>query len=310
MPIQVTPSTQYNAFNPLEVGNDYTQSQSSQSITITQPVPTAITETRNPTANDDLAAGYDTGDIWVNTTTNNYFILLDNANGAAEWADYNDSVAGYEFTGGFKDRNVGQSGATDSGSNVGYTQDMADNNRWLRFGFAASSQLANDVAYWTDPTPAATSGIGLFGGSYMPGGVSSLFDYGFYASSYSDAITSGSLQYTEASGTLDFTQCLPGDLALIRFDFNVVPQVTNTTVEVGLIWQTRDSNGDPTFTFALAGQPIFYGQGTVGRSFLNRPILSAYFASNEDVNARALPAIRADNPVLIQPLTILSTIQR
>ena len=306
MPIQVTPSTQYNAFNPLEVGNDYTQSQSIQGITITQPVPTAITETRNPTVNDDLAAGYDTGDIWVNTSTNNYFILLDNANGAAQWADYNDSVAGYEFTGGFKDRNVGQSGATDAGSNVAYTQAMADAEQWLRFGFAASSQVDNDVAYWSDPTPAATSGIGLFGGTAMPGGVSSMFDFEFGVSSWA----ASAALYTEASGSLDFTQCLVGDLALVRFDFNVVPQVANTTIEVGLIWQTRDSNGNPTFTFALTGQPIFYGQGTVGRSFLNRPILSAYFASNEDVNARALPAIRADNPVLIQPLTVLSTIQR
>ena len=265
----------------------------------------------DPTTANGSNQGYSNGDTWVNQTTNSWFVLVDDTASNAVWVGMDAAVAGYEFTGGFKDRNVGQSGATDAGSNVAYTQDMADDDRWLRFGFAASSQVANDVAYWSDPTPATTTDIGLFGGSYMPGGVSQMFDFDFYASSYSDAdTTSSSLQYTEASGSLDFTDCKPGDLALVRFDFNVVPQVANTTVEVGLIWQTRDSNGDPTFTFALAGQPIFYGQGTVGRSFLNRPILSAYFASNEDVNARALPAIRADNPVLIQPLTILSTIQR
>jgi hypothetical protein len=38
--------------------------------------------------------------------------------------------------------------------------------------------------------------------------------------------------------------------------------------------------------------------------------MSAYFASQEDVNARALPAIRADNEILIQPLTTLCTIVR
>lgn len=220
------------------------------------------------------------------------------------------ATAGYEFTGGFTDRTTGQAGASDVGSNVFYSQAEVDNNRWFRFGLDATQQAANDVAYWTDPTPAPTTGVGLFGGSYMPGNVSSLFDYSFNTPSYSDAVTSGDLQYTAATGSLDFTECVAGDLALVRFDFNVVPQVANTTLEVALIWQTRASDGTPTFTFALAGQPIFFGTGTVGQTFLNRPTLSAYFASNEDVNARALPAIRADNPVQIQPLTMLSTIQR
>ena len=220
------------------------------------------------------------------------------------------ATAGYEFTGGFTDRTTGQAGASDVGSNVFYSQTEVDNNRWLRFGLDSSQQVTNDVAYWNDPTPAPTAGVGLFGGSYMPGNVTSLFDYNFNVSSYSDAVTTGSLQYTAATGSLDFTECVAGDLALVRFDFNVVPQVANTTLEVALIWQTRAADGTPTFTFALAGQPIFFGTGTVGQTFLNRPTISAYFASNEDVNARALPAIRADNPVQIQPLTMLNTIQR
>ena len=81
-------------------------------------------------------------------------------------------------------------------------------------------------------------------------------------------------------------------------------------LEVGLIFMTRDEDDNPTFTFPLAGQPVFYGTGTVGRTFLNRPVLSAYFASNEDLNARALPAIRADNAIQIQPLAMLAAIQR
>ena len=137
-----------------------------------------------------------------------------------------------------------------------------------------------------------------------------MFDFGFSASGYSDAVEAGSLQYTAASGSFDFTQCVAGDLALVRFDFNVLPQIANTTLEVGLIWQTRDANDSPTFTFALTGDPIFFGTGTVGRTFLSRPLLSAYFASQEDVNARALLAVRADNPIQIQPLTTLTTIQR
>ena len=220
------------------------------------------------------------------------------------------SSGGYEFTGGFEDRTTGLAGQSDEGSNVLYTQALADSNAWLRFGFSESAQQTNDAPYWTDPAPSSALGVGLFGGDYMPAGVSRLFDFGFTASNYSDAVTTGSLQYTQADGSLDFTQCVPGDLALCRFDFNVLPQIANTTVEVALIWQTRDSNDNPTFTFALTGDPQFYGTGSVGRTFLARPILSAYFASNEDVNARALFAIRADNPVQIQPLTTLITIQR
>lgn len=219
-------------------------------------------------------------------------------------------VSGYEFTGGFTDRTTGVAGASDIGSNVSYTSAMASSQTWYRFGFDPARQLANDSAYWTEPTPAATEGVGLFGGSYMPPGISNLFDFTFSASTYSDAVTTGDLQYTAADGSFDFSECKPGDLALIRFDFNALPQVANTTLEVGLIWQTRLSDGTPTFTFALAGQPVFFGTGTVGRTFLNRPIISAYFASQEDVNARALLAIRADNPIQIQPLTTLSVIVR
>ena len=217
---------------------------------------------------------------------------------------------GYEFTGGFRDREAGITGANELGTDVEYTQALADNNRWLRFGFSNAAQLANDNPYWTEPAPADASGIGLFGGSYMPSGVDALFDFDFFASSYSDAVTSGSLQYTEASGSFDFSQCKAGDYLQCRFDFNVTPQVQNTTLEVALIWQTRTSLGVPTFTFPLTTQPIFFGQGTVGRTFLCRPIITAYFASNEDVNARALLAVRADNTILVAPLTTLPAILR
>lgn len=220
------------------------------------------------------------------------------------------SKGGYEFTGGFADRLSGQSGANDLGEYVAYNQAMADAGQWLRFGFSTASQATNDVPYWTDPAPESATDIGLFGGSYMPAGVDNMFDFDFYASTYSDAVTTGGLQYTAANGSYDFSQCKAGDLALIRFDFNVIPQFANTTLEVGLIWQTRTADGTPTYTFPLTTQPIFFGEGSVGSTFLNRPIISAYFASNEDVNAVALPAIRANNQIQISPLTTLTTIQR
>lgn len=217
---------------------------------------------------------------------------------------------GYEFTGGFADRTTGTAGASDVGTNVNYTQTMVDNDRWMRFGFDVAQQITNDSPYWTDPAPAPAAGVGLFGGQYMAGGVTQMFDFSFNASSYSDAVETGDLQYTAADGSFDFSECRAGDLALIRFDFNVLPQVANTTLETALIWQTRDASDVPTFTFALTGQPQFFGTGTVGRTFLNRPLLTAYFASNEDVNARALLAIKADNLIQIQPLTTLVTIVR
>ena len=225
--------------------------------------------------------------------------------------DAPDASSGYEFTGGFADRTTGTAGASDVGSNVNYTTEMVSARRWLRMGFDATQQATNDVSYWTDPSPSPTTGIGLFGGDYMPGNVTSLFDYAFDEDpGYSSAVTAGDLQYTAATGSYDFSQLDPGDLALIRFDYNVLPQIANTTVEVGLIWQTRDADGNATFTFALTGPTAFFGTGTVGKTFLQRPLLSAYFASMEDVRAKAVPAVRADNPIQVQPLTTLCTIVR
>lgn len=227
------------------------------------------------------------------------------------------SEGGYEFTGAFSARvnESGQTGANDFGTFVGYTQSMVDRDQWLRFGFNTTAQSANDNVYWSDPDPNSVPGFdqtkGLFGGMHMPAGVGSMFDYSFDESpGYSAGVLGQSLNYTAATGSFDFTDAQVGDLALIRFDFNVIPQVANTTIEVGMIWQTRLADGTPTFAFPLTGTPIFYGTGTVGKTFLNRPLLSAYFASNEDVNARALLAIKADNPVQVAPLTTLATLQR
>ena len=228
------------------------------------------------------------------------------------------ATGGYEFTGGFSDRTEGQTGANDIGSNVSYDAADVTASRWRRFGFDSTRQISNDAPYWGDgpdsneaPHGGTTDyqGVGLFGGAYMPEGVTSMFNF-TQDDAYNQALTTGTNPYTAATGSYDFSQCRTGDMALIRFDFNVTPQFANTTVEIGLIWSTRDSNDDITFTFPLLTSPIFFGAGTVGNVYLNRPIITAYFASQEDVNARALPAIRADQPVLIQPLTTLTTIQR
>ena len=231
------------------------------------------------------------------------------------------SDGGYEFTGGFADRASGQTGASELGTTVTYTQAMVDSDQWMRFGFSTLAQQNNDAPYWTrtnlDHAPGSGSteyiGVGQFSGHYMPKGCSKLFEFdSANNTSYNDEVSGDStLNYTAADGSYDFTQCRVGDFLLCRFDFNAVALVPNTNLEIALIWQTRDKTTlNPTFTFALTTQPIYFGQGTVGKTFLNRPTITAYFASDEDVYARALPAIKCDNPIEIQPLTTLVTIQR
>lgn len=228
------------------------------------------------------------------------------------------ATGGYEFTGGFTDRTTGAAGSSDIGSDVSYTPAMAASGQWLRFGFDATRQQANDAPYWADsgntdeaPHIGTTDyvGKGLFSGHYMPEGVDNMFSF-TENTLYNQASTSGSLQYNAATGSYRMDELNVGDFCQFRFDFNITPQIANTTLEVGLIWQTRDASDNATFTFALTGEPVYFGEGSVQNTFLMRPMISAYLASAEDVNARALPAIRADNPVFVQPLTTLYTVAR
>jgi hypothetical protein len=45
--------------------------------------------TTNPTVTDDIADGYDIGTLWVNTSTNNTFVLTNSTTGAAVWSKIN-----------------------------------------------------------------------------------------------------------------------------------------------------------------------------------------------------------------------------
>ena len=227
------------------------------------------------------------------------------------------ATGGYEFTGGFTDRTTGTAGASDLGTDVEYTAQMVSDESFLRFGFDSTRQIANDSPYWGDGADANEAphsgttdyqGVGLFSGYYMPEGVNNMFSF-TDNTAYNAASTSGSLLYNAATGSYRMDELNVGDFCQFRFDFNLTPQEANTTVEVGLIWQTRDALDAETFTFFLAGEPIFFGN-SAGQTFLNRPMISAYLASVEDVNARALPCIRADRPVYCQPLTTLFTVSR
>lgn len=215
---------------------------------------------------------------------------------------------GIELTGGFEERTTGNSGANEIGSNVQYTTAQAASETWKRFGFSRARQIANDVEYWGETDPTFDQSLGLFGGLYLPPKFTQLIDY--EDTSNQAAVTAGDLKYTEAAGSYDVSGCQKGDRVNFRFSFNAVPQVANSTLEVGLIWSTRDADDNITFTFPLTTQPIFYGTGSQGSAYLNRVEMSAYIASDEDRNARALPAIRCNNEILIQPLTTLVTVLR
>ena len=219
--------------------------------------------------------------------------------------------SGQEFTGGFEDRTDGRSGENDLGTNFQYTTAQATAGQWNRFGFSASQQQINDVEYWGNTDPDFVQAKGLFGGLQMPSDVNNLFDFSddsFGAAATASQIATHGVDFSAGNGSYDLSECRIGDWVNIRFSFNCVPQVANTTLEVGLIWATRDANDDITYIFPLTTQPIFYGTGSQGVARLNRVQMTAYLASDEDLNARALPAIRADNEILIQPLTTLITI--
>jgi len=284
------------------------------------------------TVSDSAPMSPDEGDLWFNSDIGQLYTYYTDGD-SGQWVSagggfnnnnfdisdvqeyYDETASGYEFTGGFTDRTTGQSGANDLGTNTQYTTAMANAGSWYRFGFDTTRQAANDVAYFpTSSFENFDQTKGLFGGAHMPAGITDLIDYSFDdsgdADSYSDAVSTGSLQYNAATGSYDLTQCEVGDLVKVRFSFNAVPQVANSTLEVGLIFMTRDANDDPTFTFALTTQPVFYGTGSQGVAYLNRVEMSAYIASAEDLNARVLPAIRCNNEILIQPLSTLISIIR
>ena len=189
-----------------------------------------------------------------------------------------------------------------------YTQANVDAELFKVFSLDEANHLANDNPYWSTPTPSGVTGIGLFQGANLPEGVSSLMDYSYvFNNNYPSDGTTG---FEGSTGRIKLNDCQYGDLLKVRFDFNVIPQISNTTVEPALWYSNRNNNDDITFTFPLTAQPIFYGSGTVGKTYLNRVEISAWITSNEDINALALPAIKSDNPVIIEPLGMLITIIR
>ena len=216
--------------------------------------------------------------------------------------------SGYSHTGAFAGKPLSNNYVWEAGVGINYTQDDVNNDTYKVFSLDRDVHLAVDNPYWSTPTPSGVTGIGLFQGANLPTGVTSLVDYDFdYDTAYP---TSSGTGFEGSTGRIRLNDLQYGDQLRVRFDYNVIPQIANTTIEPALWYSNRNDNDDITFTFPLTTSPQFYGGGTVGETFLNRTEISAWITSNEDVNALTLPAIKADNPIIIQPLGILITILR
>ncbi len=223
-------------------------------------------------------------------------------------ADSGSGESGYSHTGAFADKPLSNNYVWEAGGGINYTQAEADAGAYKVLSLSESVHLAVDNPYWSTPTPSGTTGIGLFQGANLPQNVSSLFEFDYdYDTAYP---TSSGTGYEGSTGRIKLNDLEYGDQLRVRFDFNVIPQIANTTIEPALWYSNRNDSDDITFTFPLTTSPVFYGLGTVGNTYLNRVEISAWITSNEDVNALALPAIKSDNPVIIQPLGLLVTILR
>ena len=219
-----------------------------------------------------------------------------------------ESVAGYSHTGAFAGKPLSNDYVWEAGVGINYTQTDVNNELYKVFSLDKDVHLAVDNPYWSTPTPTGKTGIGLFQGANLPSGVKTLVDYEYdFDAQYPSSSGTG---FEGSIGRIKLNDLQYGDQLRVRFDFNAIPQIANTTLEPALWYSNRNDNDDITFTFPLTTQPIFYGGGTVGNTYLNRVEISAWITSNEDVNALTLPAIKSDNPIIIQPLGTLITIIR
>jgi hypothetical protein len=198
---------------------------------------------------------------------------------------------GIEFTGAF----AGGTGIVGQDS----TALAIPADTYTHIQFDPASQATTDAPYWSDPAPIAGAhiGKGLFGGAYLPDGIIDVYNHSF---TWDDG----------GVGAITFDGMPVGGLVRVRMDFLVSTQVSNTTIEPALDWNTRDSNDDTTFQFYLTGTPIFFGAGTPGQETLVRAELSGYIASNEDANAIVRPVIKSNNAISIKPLSILTILQK
>jgi len=236
--------------------------------------------------------------------------LIEQIGGFASSSGVSGEVAnsGYSHTGAFAGKPLSSNYVWEAGTGINYTQTDVDNAIYKVFSLDNDVHLAVDNPYWSTPDVSGLDNVGLFNGYALPNDVTSLVDYTYdFDTNYPSSTGTG---FEGSTGRIKLNDLQYGDQLRVRFDFNVIPQIANTTIEPALWYSNRDDNDNITFTFPLTTSPVFYGGGTVGNTYLNRVEISAWVISNEDVNALTLPAIKADNPVIIQPLGLLITVIR
>ena len=230
--------------------------------------------------------------------------------------------AGYSHTGGFAGKPLSNGYVWEVGDGIEYTQTDVNSGNFKVLSLDNTVHESVDNPYWSTPDVTSDPNVGLFNGYALPIGIDSLFDFTFdFDTTYptindfavnptsSDSITSFNI-FNSSIGRIKLNDLQFGDQLRVRFDFNIIPQIANTTVEPALWYSNRNTDNKETFSFPLTTNPIFFGQGTPGTTILNRTEISAWIISNEDTAALTLPAIKSNNPVIIQPLGLLVTIIR
>ena len=202
-------------------------------------------------------------------------------------------------------------------SNTSYAN-LINENDWSTVEYTFTTPLnCNEVELFVLRTTGTTGAVQIAEVQLCDGSVAAPYQSTTGQISRSEVISHLSYAYPDnitghegTVGRIKLNDILPGDQLRVRFDFNAIPQIANTTLEPALWYSNRNANDEITFSFPLTHTPIFFGTGTVGKVLLQRPEISAWIASTEDVNALALPAVKSDNPIIIQPLGMLITILR
>lgn len=262
--------------------------------------------------NTHTVTGSHSGDVPVSTDAISKGLLQktikDSDRERSDNAKLVDSASGYSHTGAFADKPISNNYVWQAGAGINITQEDVDADTFKVFSLSRAVHEKVDNPYWSIPATSGEKGIGLFQGSNLPDQVETLVDYDYVFNDNYDP--NGSTGFEGSTGRIKLNDLQYGDQLRVRFDFNAIPQIANTTIEPALWYSNRNDNNDITFTFPLTTQPIFFGTGTVANTYLNRVEISAWITSNEDVNALTLPAIKSDNPIIIQPLGLLITIIR
>lgn len=258
--------------------------------------------------------------------TSDDYALINNADATTSTVDLatlsNAIGVGYGHTGGFEGKPSSNSYVWEAGEGIRFTQANVNSGNYIVLSLDETVHNAVDGAYWSVPDVSGLPNTDLFNGYANPIGVDTLFDYtssfdatyptlgDFTAQTPSSNAQTSYDTFSGSTGRIKLNGLKFGDQLRVRFDFNIIPQIANTTIEPALWYSNRNTSDKETFSFALTTSPVFYGLGTPGNTYLNRVEISAWIISEEDVNAYTLPAIKGDNPFIIQPLGMLVTILR